>query len=74
VLQSAKESFTLLIWACPFSQIQSTKGYKMTQNQFNTLCAAYYIDPAIALENDNVIAAIRAGDVAALTAVLQNEF
>ena len=46
----------------------------MTQNQFNTLCAAYYIDPAIALENDNVIAAIRAGDIAALTAILQNEF
>jgi len=46
----------------------------MTQNQFNTLCAAYLIDPAIALENDNVIAAIRAGDVAALTATLQNEF
>jgi hypothetical protein len=46
----------------------------MTQNQFNNLCAAYLIDPAIALENDNVIAAIRAGDVAALTVILQNEF
>jgi hypothetical protein len=46
----------------------------MTKNQFNTLCAAYYIDPAIALENDNVIAAIRAGDIAGLTAILQNEF
>jgi hypothetical protein len=46
----------------------------MTQSQFATLCAAQCIDPAIALENDNVIAAIRAGDIAALTAVLQNEF
>jgi hypothetical protein len=52
-----------------------TKGNtKMTQNQFAALCGAYLIDPTIALENDNVIAAIRAGDVAALTAVLQNEF
>ena len=46
----------------------------MTQNQFTALCAAYYIDPAIALENDNVITAIRAGDIAGLTAILQNEF
>ena len=46
----------------------------MTKNQFATLCAAYQIDPAIALENDNVIAAIRAGDVASLTAILENEF
>jgi hypothetical protein len=46
----------------------------MTQNQFIYLCNESNIEPAIALENDNVIAAIRAGDVAALTAVLQNEF
>lgn len=46
----------------------------MTKNQFTNLCAAYLIDPAIALENDNVIAAIRAGDVAKLTAILENEF
>lgn len=46
----------------------------MTQNQFATLCDQYSIDPAIALENDNVIAAIRAGDAAALVNILQNEF
>lgn len=46
----------------------------MTQNQFASICAQYSIDPAIALENDNVIAAIRAGDVAALAAVLASEF
>jgi hypothetical protein len=46
----------------------------MTQNEFAALCGAYLIDPAIALENDNVIAAIKAADVAGLIAILENEF
>lgn len=46
----------------------------MTQNQFNTLCAQYYIDPAIALENDNIVAAIKAGDVEMVQFLLANEF
>jgi hypothetical protein len=38
------------------------------------LCAAACIDPAIALENDNVIDAIRAGDVEQVQFLLLNEF
>jgi hypothetical protein len=46
----------------------------MTKNQFMELCAAACIDPAIALENDNVIDAIRAGDVEQVQFLLLNEF
>jgi hypothetical protein len=46
----------------------------MTKNQFMELCAAACIDPAIALENDNVTAAIRAGDVERVQFLLLNEF
>jgi hypothetical protein len=46
----------------------------MTKNQFMELCAAACIDPAIALENDNVTAAIRAGDVDHVKFLLLNEF
>lgn len=46
----------------------------MTKNQFMELCAAACIDPAIALENDNVTAAIRAGDVEQVQFLLANEF
>jgi hypothetical protein len=38
------------------------------------LCAAACIDPAVALENDNVIDAIRAGDVDRVQYLLNNEF
>lgn len=50
------------------------RGLKMTKNQFMELCAAAYIDPAIALENDNVVDAIRAGDVERVKYLLTNEF
>jgi hypothetical protein len=46
----------------------------MTKNEFMQLCAAACIDPAIALENDNVTAAIRAGDVEQVKFLLTNEF
>ena len=46
----------------------------MTKNQFMELCAAACIDPAIALENDNVTDAIRAGDVKQVQFLLLNEF
>jgi len=46
----------------------------MTKNEFMQLCAAACIDPAIALENDNVIDAIRAGDVERVQYLLTNEF
>lgn len=46
----------------------------MTKNQFMELCAAAYIDPAIALENGDVCDAIRAGDVERVKYLLINEF
>jgi hypothetical protein len=49
-------------------------GVIMTKNEFMQLCAAACIDPAIALENDNVTAAIRAGDVEQVQFLLANEF
>ena len=49
-------------------------GVIMNKNQFMQLCAAACIDPAIALENDNVIDAIRAGDARLVQFLLDNEF
>ena len=49
-------------------------GVIMTKNEFMQLCAAAYIDPAIALENDDVCNAIRAGDVERVQYLLNNEF
>ena len=52
-----------------------TKGNtKMTQNQLAALCGAYLIDPAIALENDDVRQALRLNDVFWLIAILDNQF
>lgn len=31
----------------------------MTRNQFAALCGEYLIDPALALENDKIVAALR---------------
>ena len=46
----------------------------MTQSQFATLCAQRTIDPSIALENDDVIQAIKSGDIELLTSILDNQF
>lgn len=46
----------------------------MSKNLFMELCAAACIDPAIALENDNLINAIHAGDVERVKYLLTNEF
>ena len=45
----------------------------MTRNQFLALCLAYGIAPAIALENENVRAALAARDAAAVEYALANE-
>lgn len=50
------------------------KENTMTQSQFIYLCNESSIDPAIALENDNVIKAIKAGDLEMLQFILDNEF
>ena len=45
----------------------------MTQNEFIIACNAYNIDPAIALESDQVLEAIESGNLDALYTVLENE-
>jgi hypothetical protein len=52
-----------------------TKGNtEMTQNQFIYLCNESNIEPALALENDNIVAAIKAGDIEMVQFLLDNEF
>jgi hypothetical protein len=52
-----------------------TKPKKMTKNQFNSLCAIRYIDPSMALENENIIEALQnGGDVQEIEEILENEF
>lgn len=46
----------------------------MTRNQFLALCLAYGIAPSIALENENVRAALAARDADAVEFALANEF
>lgn len=46
----------------------------MTQSQFATLCTQRTIDPSIALENDDVIQAIKSGDIELLTSILDTQF
>lgn len=46
----------------------------MTKNEFLALCAQACIDPAIALENDEIRDAIRAGDVEQVKFLLTNDF
>ena len=46
----------------------------MTANEFLVVCLEYYIDPAIALENDNIRQALRDKDNNAIRNILENEF
>ena len=46
----------------------------MTKNEFMALCAQACIDPALALENDDVRDAIRAGDARLVQYLLDNQF
>ena len=46
----------------------------MTQTQFTAICGELLIDPAIALENENVVAALKAKDDAKVRKVLESEF
>jgi hypothetical protein len=46
----------------------------MTRNDFAAICIERLIDPALALENDDVKQAIRLDDVYWLIAILDNEF
>jgi len=46
----------------------------MTKNEFVALCLERLIDPALALENDAVFAALMSKDYDALKSALDNEF
>ena len=46
----------------------------MTRNQFLALCLSYCIAPCIALENENIRAALAARDAEAVEFALANEF
>ncbi len=48
--------------------------YKISFLLFISICMAHTVDPQIALENDNVAAAIKADDIAALEHALETEF
>jgi hypothetical protein len=46
----------------------------MTQNEFVAICVEKTIDPALALENDDVRQAVKLDDVFWLVAILDNQF
>lgn len=46
----------------------------MTQSQFAALCIERTIDPSLALENDDVIQAIKSGNIELLIQVLNTQF
>ena len=46
----------------------------MTQTKFYTLCAQYYLDPALALENEDLILALQEKDDAEVERILLEEF
>lgn len=46
----------------------------MTQNQFTALCTEHCIAPEIALENDDIVAALKARDDVEVTRILTEEF
>jgi len=47
----------------------------MTQNQFILLCNEYMIDPSIALENDNILQALRdRKPIEQIKTILETEF
>ena len=46
----------------------------MTANRFVALCNKYGIDPAVALESDNIQVALRNNDAAEVERILKEEF
>jgi len=60
----------LLSWVVS-NQINTT----MTKTEFVSICAMLYVDPALALENDRVLEALRNGDgVSELEVIIEEEF
>ena len=59
-----------------FRQFQSIEvgPVNLAQSQFAGICGEYLIDAGVAMENENVVKAVRAGDIPALREVLRTEF
>jgi hypothetical protein len=50
------------------------EGQTMTKNQFLTLCNEHHISPDIALENDDLVQALRERDDEKVQHIIANEF
>lgn len=46
----------------------------MTQTQFQILCGEHLIDPTMALENQNIVQALRESDDEKVKRILETEF
>jgi hypothetical protein len=46
----------------------------MTQTKFYSLCAQYYLEPSLALENDDLVEALQNRDDAEVERILLEEF
>ena len=46
----------------------------MTKNEFNAACTEYTIDPALALEDRDILAAIHQNDIDAVKDALRDNF
>lgn len=46
----------------------------MTRTQFLALCGKYAIDPALALENDSLVEALRSRDAEEVERILAEDF
>ena len=51
-----------------------TVGMDSLLNQFASACAEHSVDPAIALENENIVEALRQRDLAEVARLLKEEF
>jgi len=59
----------MFVWGSPAAPVKD-----MTKNQFLALCGKYAIDPALALENDDVVEALRSRDADEVERILAEEF
>lgn len=56
------------------SDLLSDEGPTVTKNEFVALCGEYGIDPGIALEDEDVVAALQAKDADAVRKALEENF
>jgi hypothetical protein len=58
----------------PKNQAKPSTPPPLSSIEFQAACGKYFIDPGLALENKEVLAAVKAGSLEALRAALLNEF